>query len=88
MYDYSCGENQNMKSSQNPRKSKIFSNLEIEALEERLKGSRKDPFSIYGCRVKPKIKELLEWFKRKKELERLINQPDARFLSRSKRKNH
>ena len=76
-----------MKSTKNPRKSRIFSNLEIEALDERLKGSRKDPFSRYASRVKPKIKELLEWFKRKKKLERLINQPDARFLSRSKRKN-
>ncbi len=53
-------------------KSKIFTEAELKALEERIKGKKKDTTGIYSNRVKPKIKELLDvWFKRKRELKKL-----------------
>jgi hypothetical protein len=53
--------------------SNLFTPTELKALNQRLKGSKKDPTGIYAARVKPKIIELLSWIKRKKELERLIS---------------
>ena len=53
-------------------KSKIFTQAEIKALDNRIKGSKKDPTGIFAARVKPKIIELLSWFKKRKILERLV----------------
>ncbi len=53
-------------------KSKIFTQAELKSLNKRFKGNRKDKTGIFSGRIKPKILELLSWFKRKKELERVI----------------
>jgi len=50
----------------------LFTPAEEKALERRLEGDKADPTGIYAARVKPKIKELLLWFKKKRELERLL----------------
>ena len=52
--------------------SKIFTQAEVKELNKRLKGNRKDPTGIFSHRIKPKILELFVWFKRKKELEKVI----------------
>ena len=53
--------------------SKIFTKAEIEELNQREKGNKKDSTGIFSARIKPKIRELLdEWFPKKKELEELI----------------
>lgn len=53
--------------------SKIFTNAELEALEERKKENKKDPTGIFAGRVKPKIIEIFEhWFPQKKQLKKLI----------------
>ena len=54
------------------RKSRIFPLTELNALNARLKGDKKDPTGIFAGRVKPKIIELLSWFGRRKELEKAI----------------
>lgn len=54
------------------RKSYIFSNSELAILEIRKTGSKKDPCGIFSRKVKPKIKEILEFCKVKKALEKLI----------------
>lgn len=52
--------------------STIFSPSELKSLNARLEGNKDDPFGTYCNRVKPKIKELLLWFKKKRELEGLL----------------
>ncbi len=53
--------------------SKIFTQAEIKSLNKRLKGDKKDPTGIFSGRVKPKILELFEWLKKRKELWKIIN---------------
>jgi len=43
--------------------SKIFTTAELKALNDRLEGKKADPTGIYSSRVKPKLKEILEWNK-------------------------
>lgn len=56
------------------RKSRIFATAELKSLNSRLKGTgdKADATGIFAGRVKPKILEMLEWFGRKKELEKVI----------------
>lgn len=55
-------------------KTKIFTDSEMKAMEERQQGSKKDDTGIYAARVKPKIIDMLErWFPKKKQLKKLIN---------------
>ena len=65
------------------KNSNLFTQTELKSLEERLKGSKKDPTGIFASRIKPKIKELFEWFKRRNELKKLIQPSVPR---RNKRK--
>ncbi|MDP2684952.1 MAG: hypothetical protein Q8P20_08015 [bacterium] len=53
-------------------KSLIFTQAETEAYNRRLKGDRKDPTGIFSGRVKPKILELLDWFRRKNEMKKIL----------------
>lgn len=54
------------------RKSKIFTNKRLEAIEERLKGNKKDDLGTFA-KTKQVIEEIVNvWFPRKKELESLI----------------
>lgn len=53
------------------KQSKIFTGAELKSLNKRLAGSKKDPTGIYASRVKPKLLELLEWFKIKGKLLKL-----------------
>ena len=61
-----------VKVMRNKMKSKIFTDAELKSLNKRIKGEKKDLTGIFSGRVKPKILELFEWFKRKKELEKAI----------------
>ena len=55
-------------------KSKIFTNAEMQNMDERIAGSKKDSTGIFSARIKPKIIELLKvWFPKKKQLEKLVN---------------
>jgi len=59
----------------NNRKSRIFTNKELEVMEDRkneVKGSRTDPTGVFASRIKPKIIELLDWFSKRKMLKMLI----------------
>jgi hypothetical protein len=52
--------------------SKIFTDAELQSLNKRLDGKKDDKTGIYAMRVKPKIIEIIEWFKQKRKLERLL----------------
>lgn len=55
------------------RKSKLFGDKELESLEERIKGNKKDPNGVWSNRIKPKVIELVnEWIPRKNELKKII----------------
>ena len=61
------------------KKSKIFTEGELKAIEEIKKGNRRDKFGTFYGRVKPKINELLEvWIPKKKELQKLIQPIEKR----------
>ena len=55
--------------------SKLFTKAELEEIERRKKGDRTNRTGIWFNRVVPKIKELLELFKQKKEFQKLITDP-------------
>lgn len=52
--------------------SKIFTKCEEESLYKRLNGVKSDSTGIFSARVKPKILEILDWFRRKDDLEKII----------------
>ncbi len=54
------------------RKSRIFTNKELEVIDERNKGNKSDPTGLFSARIKPKIIELLDWFSKRKMLMNLI----------------
>lgn len=55
------------------RKSKLFGNKELNLLEKRIKGDKKDPTGLWSRKVKPKVTELVkDWIPRKKELKKAI----------------
>lgn len=54
------------------KESNIFTKTELKELNTRLEGHKKDYRIWY--RVKPKLYELFEWFKHKKELQGLVKQ--------------
>ena len=57
------------------RKSKLFGNKELQTLEKRVKGDKKDPTGLWSRKVKPKVTELVEdWIPRKKELKKSIEE--------------
>ena len=60
--------------------SKLFTEAEIKALEKKLKNkSFKDTTGIYYGRVRPKLRELFDyWFKKRKELVKLIEVKDGK----------
>ena len=63
--------------------SKLFTKAELKEIERRKKGDRSDKTGIFSGRIKPKIIEIFEWFKKKKELKKLIEPSSP---SRNKRK--
>ena len=54
--------------------SKIFTQAELQEIDRRKKGDKSDKFGLFSSRVKPKIIELLDWFKKRTELKKLIKQ--------------
>ena len=56
--------------------SKLFTKAELQEIERRKKGNKADKTGIFSARVKPKIIELLEWFKKRHELKKLIEVKD------------
>jgi len=53
--------------------SLIFTDAEMEAIERRKQGDKKDKTGIFFGRIKPKIEEMLKyWFPEKKTLQKLI----------------
>jgi len=55
------------------RKSRIFTNAELEVIAQKEAGKYKDTNGLFAGRIKPKVKELLkEWVPKKKKLEKLI----------------
>lgn len=54
------------------RKDKIFGDGELELLEKRIKGDKSDPNGLWARKVKPKVIDLLKWFKRRRELRKLV----------------
>ena len=55
------------------KQSKLFTKAELKSLNSRFKGSKKDKTGIFAARVKPKLIELLEWFKSKTEIKKLTD---------------
>ena len=58
--------------------SKLFTKAELKEIEKRKKGDKTDKTGIFSARVKPKIIELLEWFRKRKELKKLIGGKDEK----------
>ena len=58
--------------------SKIFTKAELKEMERRKKGDKKDNTGIFSARVKPKIIEILGWFKKRYELKKLIEVKDGK----------
>ncbi len=55
------------------RKSRIFANKELEILEKRIAGGKCDTTGAWSRNIKPKIREILhEWLRRKPELEKAL----------------
>jgi len=55
------------------RKSRLFGERELELLEQRIKGSKKDDTGLWSRKVKPKVSELVDvWLPRKKELKKVL----------------
>ncbi len=54
------------------KESKIFTKAELQEMERRKKGDKSDKTGIFTSRIKPKILELFEWFKKRKELHKLV----------------
>ena len=55
-------------------KSKIFTDAEYAALENRINGNNTDKTGIYSSRVKPKIEEIINnWIPKQKILKKLMN---------------
>lgn len=54
------------------QKSNIFTDAELEALQNRRKGNKADPTGIYNARVKPKLLEILNWFELRAEIKKLV----------------
>ena len=54
------------------RQSRIFTDKELETIEDRNKGNKSDPHGLFFNRIKPKIIELLSWFSKRKMLRMLI----------------
>ena len=57
---------------------KIFTKAELKEIERRKRGDKADKTGIFSGRVKPKILELLDWFKRRKELFKIIEVKDGK----------
>ena len=55
------------------KESKLFTKAELDSLNKRLDGSKKDPTGIFASRVKPKLIELIEWFKIKAKIKKLLD---------------
>lgn len=55
-----------------PGESWLFKPYEIRAMERRLKGDKSDKDGTYSARAKPKLLELLTWFKKKGLLKELL----------------
>jgi len=54
-------------------RSKIFTATELKVFEIRMKCKTKsDRTGIFYTRIKPKILELFEWFKKRKELQKAL----------------
>lgn len=53
--------------------SRLFTEAELKSLNDRLEGSKKDPTGIFASRVKPKLIELMEWFKSKGKIKKILN---------------
>ena len=54
---------------------KILTKAEIVAYEKRLKNDLTDPHSIYSRKVRPKLKEIIDfWLPRKNEIEKILIQ--------------
>ncbi len=60
------------------KKSKIFTEAELKEIEKRKKGDKSDKTGIFSNRIKPKIIELLDLFKQRKELKKLIEVKDGK----------
>ena len=53
-------------------KSKLFTGAELKSFNERFEGSKKDPTGIFASRVRPKMIELLDWFKLKDKIIKML----------------
>lgn len=54
------------------RRSRLFGDGELKALEARIAGSKDDPTGLFNRLVKPKVQEILDWIPRRHELKRAI----------------
>lgn len=61
-------------------KSKLFTSAELNRLNQFLKGNRKDKDGLFSARVKPKVKELLDWIPEQNRLERVLKHGNKRRI--------
>ncbi len=54
------------------KESKLFTKAELESFKIILLGDRSDPTGIFYGRVKPKLLEIKEWIKRRKDIEKAL----------------
>ena len=56
-------------------RSKIFGDKQLNLIEKRIKGDKKDRSGAWAGKIKPKIKEIVDiWLPRKKELMKLVEE--------------
>jgi hypothetical protein len=69
------------------RESKIFSELELESLDTRMQGDKKDVNGVFAGRVKPKVKEIVNvWCPLKKDLKKLIKKNKKKKVQKNGKK--
>lgn len=55
------------------RRSKIFSEGEMDAMDKRIAGDKSDDNGVFAARLKPKVIEIVEvWFPKKRQLRKLL----------------
>jgi len=54
------------------RKSRLFTNAELEEIERQKKSDYSDIYGYFAGRIRPKLEEILVWFHQKRLIDRLL----------------
>ena len=54
------------------RKSRLFTNAELEEIERQKKGDYSDIYGYFAGRIRPKLEEILVWLHKKRLIDKLL----------------